>query len=80
MKKYNNTFELIVDKHKAELLLLKSNLMDSIIDTIKDKGITQKEAAEMMGVTQPRVSNLCKGKISKFSYDLLYVMKSRLNG
>lgn len=80
MKKINSAFKLIDDKHKASLLELKSNLMNSIVDAIKDNNITQKSAASIMNVTQPRVSDLSKGKISKFSFDLLFVMNERIQG
>lgn len=79
MKKYTNAFDLIEDKHQAALLTSKSNYMNQILDAINALKITQKEAAKIMGVTQPRVSDLQQGKISKFSLDLLFVMHSKIN-
>lgn len=79
MKEYTNAFSIIEkDTHKASLLNLKSNYMNQILDTIKSKNITQKEAAKIMGVTQPRVSDLQQGKISKLSLDMLFVMHSKI--
>lgn len=80
MKSFENTFEMIADKHEAALLLKRSNLMNSIVDKIKSSGMTQAEAAEVMGVTQPRVSNLLTGRISKFSLDMLYLMNEKIKG
>ena len=48
--------------------------MDVLIDRIKDEKWTQSEAAERFGVTQPRISDLCRGKISLFSLDALVNM------
>jgi len=41
---------------------------------IKQQGWTQKEAAKRMGVTQPRISNLLRGKLDLFSIDSLVAM------
>ncbi len=78
MGSFKNAFDMCFDEHEAALMSLKSDLMDSIVDEIKSKELTQVEAAELMGVTQPRVSNLCTGRISRFSFDLLYVMNSKI--
>ena len=78
MKEYTSAFDLIEDKHQAALLKLKSNYMDQIVDVIKLNGITQKKAAKIMDVTQPRVSDLCNGKISKLSLDILFTMHSKI--
>lgn len=56
---------------EAENMKLRSALMDAIEDAIKAKGWTQAEAAKALGVTQPRVSALMRGKISMFSLDSL---------
>lgn len=78
MKKYECAFDVVADKSKSKLMLEKSNLMNSILDKIKDAGISQSQAADIMRVTQPRVSDLSRGKISKFSMDLLFVMNEKL--
>jgi Uncharacterized conserved small protein len=46
-------------------------------NTIDAKGMKQAEAAKLLGVTQPRVSDLYKGKIHLFSIDTLVDMLSR---
>jgi len=79
MKSYNNAFELLTDDPAVvKLLTIKSNLMDTIIEKIHDLRINQIEAAKIMKVTQPRVSNLKNGRISKFSYDMLFLMAERI--
>lgn len=63
---------------EAENMKLRSALMDAIEDAIKAKGWTQAEAAKALGVTQPRVSALMRGKISMFSLDSLINMLTAL--
>ncbi|WP_370677430.1 helix-turn-helix domain-containing protein [Pleomorphomonas sp. PLEO] len=63
---------------EAENMKLRSALMDAIEDAIKAKGWTQAEAAKELGVTQPRVSALMRGKINMFSLDSLINMLTAL--
>ncbi len=80
MKSYNNAFELITnDKSEIALLTERSRLMNEITDKVKELGLTQKEAAKAMKVTQPRVSDLFNGRMSGFSLDRLFLMSFRIN-
>ena len=45
-------------------------------NVIQKRGMTQAEAAELFGVTQPRISDLMRGKIDLFSLDTLMNMAS----
>ena len=63
---------------EAENMKLRSALMDAIEEAIKAKGWTQAEAAKELGVTQPRVSALMRGKIGMFSLDSLINMLTAL--
>lgn len=54
-----------------EELLLKAKLVQRISHVIRDNGWTQKEAAAVLGVDQPKVSALTRGKLSGFSTDRL---------
>jgi predicted XRE-type DNA-binding protein len=49
-----------------------------IRDIIESRGWTQKEAAEKLTVTQPRVSDIVNGKIDKFTLDMLFSMLDKL--
>jgi predicted XRE-type DNA-binding protein len=60
-----------------EHLKIRSDLMIDLCRIIKGKGLTQVEAAGLLGVTQPRISDLFKGKIDLFSIDTLVDMLSR---
>lgn len=53
---------------------LRSELMTELRRQIKDRGVTQQQAAEMLNVTQPRISDLVRGQIDKFSLDGLVDM------
>jgi predicted XRE-type DNA-binding protein len=58
----------------AENLKLRSALMLALTRHIKREGLTQAQAAEVLGVTQPRISNLIHGKIDLFGLDVLVKM------
>lgn len=79
MKKVSSPFELITDD-AYELISyeLRATMMIAIRDMIESKGWSQKESADNLGVTQPRISNLVNGKIDKFSLDMLIGMLSKL--
>ena len=59
---------------EAENLRIRSYLMCEVIHVMESRGLTQKKAAELFGVTQPRVSDLVRGKIDLFSIDMLVNM------
>lgn len=59
---------------EAENMKLRSALMLALEQRIRAKGWTQSEAARRLGVTQPRVSDLLRGKINLFALDTLVNM------
>jgi len=59
---------------EAENMKLRSALMIAIKDHIKRNGWTQAEAARRLGVTQPRISDLVRGKVDLFGLDALVNM------
>lgn len=70
-----NVFEdLGFPKEEAENLKLRSFLMATIRAIIQEEGLTQALAAKLFGVTQPRVSDVVRGKIELFSIDALVNM------
>jgi predicted XRE-type DNA-binding protein len=62
---------------EAEHLRIRSTLMSAAHKLIDERGLTQAEAAKLFGVTQPRVSNLVRGRIDLFSIDTLVDMLAR---
>ena len=63
--------DLGFDKAEAENLKLRSELMMCIEDYYRQRGMTQAAAAKALGITQPRLNALLKGKIGLFSLDAL---------
>lgn len=59
------------DAVQAENLKLRSVLMIAITEQVKANGWTQSVAASHCGLTQPRVNDLVRGRISRFSLDAL---------
>lgn len=59
---------------EAENMKLRSALMMALKDHIAAKDLSQAEAAKLFGVTQPRISDLMRGKIDLFSLDTLVNM------
>jgi len=59
---------------EAQNLQLRSDLMTRIEQFVKRSGMTQTEAARALGVTQPRLNDMLRGKIDKFSLDALVNM------
>lgn len=74
-KRYENVWDAIEpDAARAENLKLRSSLMLALTRHIEREGLTQAQAARIFGVSQPRVSNLARGRIDAFSLDLLVKM------
>ena len=71
----SNVFrDLGFDAEEAANLKLRAMLMVELEKYIQEKHLTQKSAAERLGVTQPRISDLMRGKIELFSVDTLITM------
>src|SRR5262245_61034787 len=52
---------------EARNLLMRSQLMTAVMDVIERRRLTQTKAAKVFGVTQPRISDLVRGKIDRFT-------------
>ncbi len=78
IKGSDNVFrDLVFPEGEAQNLLLRTDLMIKIEQLVKKSGATQSEAAKMLGLTQPRLNALLKGRIEKFSLDALVNMLAR---
>ena len=69
--------DLGFDKAEAENLKMRSQLIMRIEDFYRRSGMTQAAAAKALGLTQPRLNALLKGKIDLFSLDALVNIASR---
>jgi len=74
-RKVSNVFEQVgFTPEEAVHLQLRSAMMTRLILEIENQGLTQAEAAKRMGITQPRVSDLMRGKLHLFSIDTLVAL------
>jgi predicted XRE-type DNA-binding protein len=62
---------------EAENMKLRSTLLIAISDVVTAWHVTQKEAARRLGVTQPRLNDLLRGRIGNFSLDALVALAAR---
>jgi len=61
----------------AEHLKIRADLMIQLSKLLQRRALTQAEGARLLGVTQPRISDLTRGKIDRFSIDSLVEMLGR---
>ena len=61
---------------KAAHMKARSELMIAIRMMVDDWSVTQTQAAKRLGITQPRMNNLLRGRIDKFSLDALMTLAS----
>lgn len=62
----------------SDEMLAKAQLVDAIVKTIDKRGFKQKEAAELIGLTQPKISAVLKGNTIGFSCDRLMRVLTKL--
>ena len=65
-------------RKEAEHLSVRANLLIELQEAIKERGLTQAAAAKLLGVHQPRISDLMRGRIELFSIETLIDLLSRL--
>ena len=76
-KHFSSIWDAIEDTSAmAENMKVRSELMMALKDHIKAQGLSQADAARVFGVTQPRVSDLMRGKVNLFGLDTLINMAS----
>ena len=74
-ERFESIWDAIEDNPaQAENLKLRSAMMIALKNHIKRQGLSQAEAAALLGVTQPRISDLLRGKIDLFGLDTLVNM------
>ncbi|BBU29227.1 transcriptional regulator [Burkholderia sp. THE68] len=70
--------DLGFSEEEATLLKLRADLMASLREVIVARGWTQAQAAQSLGLSQPRISDLTRGKWDKFSLDMLLALAVRV--
>jgi predicted XRE-type DNA-binding protein len=63
----------------ASVALAKANLAHRICEVISDRRLNQVKAAGLLGITQPKVSDLMRGKLDGFTLDRLLKLLNRLD-
>ena len=78
-QRFDNVWSALEDDPiRVENLKMRSALLIKIAEQIKSQRLTQQKAAELLRITQPRVSALLSGKINDFRLDSLVDMAHRL--
>jgi predicted XRE-type DNA-binding protein len=67
----NIFLDLGFSPHEAAVLLLRAELAEALRQWMESEGITQTQAAKRLGITQPRVSEIMRGKIELMSLDYM---------
>ena len=74
-QRFSSVWDAIEDTpQQAASMRARSELIMNLTEVIRERGMTQGDAAALFGVTQPRVSDLMRGKINLFSLDTLIDM------
>jgi predicted XRE-type DNA-binding protein len=66
--------DLGIEPVEAENLYVRAELMYAIVDIVRSRGLKQKDAGKLFGVSQPRISDLTRGEIDAFTIDSLVNM------
>lgn len=78
IKSSGNVFvDLGYSSDEAAILQMRADLMADLRKFIKAKKLTQSKAAEMLGISQSRVSDLARGKWEKFSLEMLIILATK---
>ena len=62
---------------EAASMTMRSNLLIAVEQRVRSWGVTQAEAAKRLGITQPRLNDLLRGRITNFSLDTLINLASQ---
>ena len=77
-QRFESVWDAIEDSpEKAENLKLRAELMTEVRAYVESLGLTQQEAAGRLGMTQPRLNDLLRGRLDRFSLDMLVNVLAR---
>ena len=78
-KRFASVWDAIGDSaSEAASMKLRAEVANQIIERMQARKLTQAKAAELIGVTQPRISDLMRGRLNLFSLDALVDMADRV--
>jgi predicted XRE-type DNA-binding protein len=79
MKTFANVWDAIEDSQTvAASMKARAQLLRALQKAVTAWGLSQKASADRLGVTQPRLNDLLRGKIDKFSLDALFDLTGRV--
>lgn len=74
-QRFTSIWDAIEDTpQQAASMRARSSLTMSLTEAIRQQGMTQAQVAALFGVTQPRISDLMRGRVNLFSLDTLMDM------
>jgi predicted XRE-type DNA-binding protein len=77
-QRFTNVWDALEDDPAAAAnMTMRSDLMIALQRRIKDWQLTQTQAARRLAITQPRLNDLLRGRINKFSLDTLVSLANR---
>jgi predicted XRE-type DNA-binding protein len=75
---FANVWDALEDSPEdAANMTMRSNVMATLNETVRGWNLPQAQAARHLGITQPRLNELLRGKINKFSLDTLLTLAMR---
>ena len=77
-KTFNSVWDAIENTEaKSANMKARTELMNALHDAVEGMGLTQEKASKKLGITQPRLNDLLKGRINRFSLDALFNLAAR---
>jgi predicted XRE-type DNA-binding protein len=77
-QRFANVWEALEDDPAAAAnMTMRSDLLIALRQRIEGWKVTQAQAARRLGITQPRLNDLVRGRINKFSLDTLVNLANR---
>lgn len=77
-QKFDSVWDALEDTpEEAANMKMRSGLLIAIGQKVKSWNITQTEAAKRLDITQPRLNDLLRGRITKFSLDTLITLAGK---
>jgi predicted XRE-type DNA-binding protein len=77
-KTFANVWDALADNPaEAATMTMRSNVMAALTDAVRAWDMTPAKAARRLGIAQPRLNDLLRGRIDKFSLDTLLTLATR---
>lgn len=77
-RRFASVWDAIEKPKEAASLKARAEVAHALIGEIERRSLTQSRAAALLGVTQPRISDLMRGRLNLFSLDTLVEMAERV--